>query len=192
MDVDLDFPTDFDPLDHFDQAVRASNVNDKGELIKHVVGVYFQKIPKDKITGFAAIPFKQAEEIGYFKIDFLHLNLLDYFESKEEIRKLMNTEPDWMLLESAAVVSKLFQIHKHYDVINRVKPKSVTELADVIALLRPGKRYLLDAYIKNREAVRPHLYTKPDDGKYYYKKSHALAYAFNIVLQLHLIKGGII
>ena len=61
MDVDLDFPTDFDPLDHFDQAVRASR-EQKGELVKHNVGVYFQKIPKDKITGFAAIPYEQAED----------------------------------------------------------------------------------------------------------------------------------
>ena len=31
-----------------------------------------------------------------------------------------------------------------------------------------------------------------DDDKYYFKKPHAISYALNIVLQLHLIKGSII
>ena len=190
MDVDIDFPTDFDPLDYFDQAVRAS-MEKNGELVKHNVGVYFQKIPKDKVTGFAAIPYKQAEQIGYFKIDCLHLNLLDYFKSKSEIKALLAVEPDWMLLESAAVVSKLFQVHNRYELVNKIKPKSVQELADTIALIRPGKGYLVDAYIKDRNAVRPEIYRKSEDDKYTFKRGHAIAYALNIVLQLHLIKGGI-
>ena len=136
MDVDIDFPTDFDPLDYFDEAVRAS-MEKKGELVKHNVGVYFQKIPKDKVTGFAAIPYKQAEQIGYFKIDCLHLNLLDFFKSKTEIKTLLAIEPDWMLLESAAVVSKLFQVHNRYELVNKIKPKSVQELADTKAIISP-------------------------------------------------------
>ena len=191
MDIDIDFKTDFDPLDYFDEAIRASMVNDK-KITKHNAGVYFQKIAKDNISGFAAIPYKEAEDLGYFKIDFLHLSLLDYFGSKEEIRKLIKVEPDWMLLESAVHVQKLFQIHRHYDTVSKIKPKSVIELADTIALIRPGKKYLLNAYLKNKELVRTELYRKPDDGQYYFKKGHAVAYALSIVLQLHLIKGGII
>jgi len=66
MDIDLDLKTDFDPLDLFD-VVRASMVkNDK--LAKHNVGVYFQSIPVDSMTGLAAIPYQQAEEAGYLKL----------------------------------------------------------------------------------------------------------------------------
>ena len=191
MDVDLDFPTNFDPLDYFDQATRASRVQSE-QLVKHNVGVYFQSIPKDKVTGLSAIPYKEAEELGYFKIDFLHLNLLDYFKDKKEMRALLNAEPDWMLLESAKVVKKLFQIHQHYAIVSRIKPKNIQELADVIAIIRPAKRYLLDAYVKDRNAIRPEIYRKPDDGGYYFKKGHAIAYSLNIVLQLHLIKGGVL
>jgi DNA polymerase III alpha subunit len=191
MDVDIDFPTDFDPLDYFEQAVRASRVF-KEDLAKHPAGAYLQNIPVDPMTNLAAIPFKEAEEIGYFKIDFLHLSLLDHFETKEQIRTLANLEPDWNLLLSAEHVSKLFQIHRYADLIFKVKPKSVQELADCIAMIRPAKRHLVDAYIKNREVVRPEIYTKPEDGKYHFKKPHAIAYAVSIVLQLHLIKGGIL
>ena len=191
MDIDLDLKTDFDPLEIFPEAVRASMVKND-ELIKHNVGVFFQDIPVDKMTGLAAIPYKEAEEAGYFKIDFLHLSLLDDFGSKQEIRDLLEIEPDWSLLMRPDVVGKLFQIHKQYDLVSKLAPKSVVELADCIALMRPGKRHLVDAYLKDKDLIRTELYKKPEDGKYYFKKGHAISYALNIVLQLHLIKGGVL
>ena len=191
MDVDIDFPTTFNPLDYFDTAIRASMVKN-GKLVKHPAGIYFQDIPVDNITDLAAIPYKEAERLDFFKVDFLHLSLLDNFKHKDEIRALIEIEPDWLLLESPNIVQHLFQIHQHFDVIIQVKPKSVIELADCIALIRPAKRYLLDYYIKNPLIIRPEIYSKPENGKYYFKKSHAIAYALTIVLQLHLIKGNVI
>lgn len=191
MDIDLDFQTSFNPLDYFDEAVRASMIKDK-VLSKHPAGAYFQNIAIDPITGLAAIPYKEAEDADYFKVDFLHLSLLNYFESKEEIRKLIKTEPDWMLLKSAVHVQKLSHIHRYYDLVSRINPKSVIELADTISLIRPAKRYLLDAYLKNKELVRAEIYRKPDDGQYYFKKGHAVAYSLNIVLQMHLIAGKVL
>jgi len=192
MDIDIDFKTDFNPIDYFKEGVEASNVIN-GELRRHPAGVYFQKMPKDRLSGLAAIPYKPAEEIGYFKIDFLHLSLLDDFKSKEEIRQLLKIEPDWSLLESQENVEKLFQIHRHFDIIEMVKPKSVEDLCDCISLIRPGKRHLTRVYKENKAYVRQELYKKPDDPqKYYFKRSHALAYAMNIVLQLHLISVGLL
>lgn len=190
MDVDIDFPTSFDPLEYFETAIRASRVQNR-ELKKHNAGVYFQSIPKDKVTGLAAIPYDKAQDLGYFKIDFLHLSILDNFESKEEIRILMNKEPDWQLLQSPEVVKKLFQLHNNFNLLVRIKPQSVQELADCIALIRPSKRFLIEPYIRDRDAVRAELYRKPDDGRQYFKKGHAVSYALTIVLQLHLIKAGI-
>ncbi len=189
MDIDIDFRTDFDPLEHFPTAVSASRV-DKGELKKHPAGAYLQTIPKDTVTGLSAIPFKEAEQLGYFKVDFLHLGLLDDFESKEEIRELLKIEPDWSLLEDQKTVGRLSQIHRHFDLVYRIKPKSIEDLADVIALIRPGKRGFLEAYIADKKATRELLYKKSE--KYSFKRSHSIAYALNIVLQLHLIKANII
>lgn len=189
MDVDIDLKTNFDPIQYFPEAIRASMVKNN-ELVKHPAGVYFQSIPVDSVTDLAAIPYNKAEEIGYFKVDFLHLSTLDYFDNKQQIRTLIKKEPDWSLLQDPSVVAKLFQIHRHYKLLIEVKPKSVQELADCIALIRPGKRHLLQAYIKSRDTVRPELYRKPDEG-YYFKKSHAIAYAMTIVLQLHLVKAKI-
>lgn len=190
MDVDIDLKTDFDPLNYFKEAIRASMVKN-GELVKHPAGAYFQPIPVDPVTGLSAIPFEPAENLGYFKIDFLHLSTLDYFDTKQQIRTLLKKEPNWGLLEDPNVVGKLFQIHKHFRLIADVKPRSVQALADCIALIRPGKRHLVNAYKKAPDVVRPELYRKPDDG-YYFKKSHATAYAMTIVLQLHLANADIL
>lgn len=189
-DIDLDLPTTFKVDDIFDQVIHASMV-EKGELRKHPCGVYFQPIPVDQISGLAAIPYEPAEELGFFKVDFLHLTILDHFESKEEIRELLKHNPDWNLLQIPSVVQKLFQIHKHYDILAMVKPQTVQELADVIALIRPGKKHLLTQYLQNKEQVRKELYKRPKSG-YYFKKGHAISYAMTIVLQLHLIKSKII
>jgi DNA polymerase III alpha subunit len=191
MDVDIDFRTDFDPLDYFETAVRASMVKNQ-ELAKHPAGAYLQNMPADKLSGLAAIPYDVAEEMGYTKIDFLHLNILDHFESKEEIRALLKVEPDWFLLESAEVVGKLFQLHRHFDIVYAVKPRSVQEVADCIALIRPGKRNLLNAYLKNKEKTRPMLYRQEGDAKSAFRRSHSIAYALTIILQLHLIRGKVL
>ena len=191
MDIDIDFRSDFSPQTVFPQAIQASRIQDN-DIKKHPAGIYFQKIPVDKVTNLAAIPYDKASDYGFFKIDFLHLSLLDHFESKEEIRILSQTEPDWTLLQIPSVVSKLFQLHRHFDLVNQIKPCNVQELADCIALIRPAKRFLIPAYLKNKQATRVHLYTKPTDGRPYFKKAHAIAYSLTIVLQLHLIKANII
>jgi len=190
MDIDIDFRTDFDPLDYFKDATRASQV-DRGELRKHSAGTYFQSIPKDPITGLSAIPFKEAEELGYFKIDCLHLSALDVFESKDEIRQLLTMEPDWTILNEQENVEKLFQLGRQFDVVQIIKPKSIEELCDCLAIFRPGKKHLLRHYRDNKAFIREELYRKPESG-YYFKKSHSLAYALTVVLQMHLISAGIL
>lgn len=192
MDIDIDFKPDFNPLDFFKDGIRASQVEKDGTLRKHNAGVYFQSIPKDPLTNLAAIPFKEAEKMGYFKIDFLHIYLLEYFKSKEEIRQLMEIEPDWSLLDDPKVVEKLFQLGRHYDVIQTIQPRSVEDLCDCVAIIRPGKKRFLRYYRENKEVIREELYKVHEGDKYTFKRSHALAYAFNVVLNLHLIKAGIL
>jgi DNA polymerase III alpha subunit len=161
-----------------------------GVLSKHPCGQYFQPVPVDTLTSLAAIPYEEAEALGYIKIDFLHLSILDMFSSKEEIRELMNTEPDWSLLTQERHVEKLFQLHNHFDLVSQVAPTSVQELADCITLIRPAKKHLVPQYIRNRKKTRDeHLYKKVGDA-YAFKKSHAISYALTIVLQMHLISAN--
>lgn len=192
MDIDLDFQPGFDIKDLIKSAIPASRVN-KNHLVKHTVGHYFQEMPIDGQTGFAAIPYEEAEALGYFKIDFLPLNTLNNFVSKQEIRELIKHEPQWDLLLDEKQVVKLSQVSKQASLLKKIRPRSVQELADCLALPRPGKRHLIDSYSqkKNDLAYRTELYAKTADG-YSFKRSHALAYALTIVLEMHLIAAGVL
>lgn len=196
FDVDIDLQSSFNPEDVFPAWARAIVVNAE-RIALHPCGVYPQAIAIDQLSTnsfemlTAAIPYGKAEELGYFKLDMLHNTVYNNFECREEIEQLLELEPDWQLLWDTEVTSRLFQLSKHYDLLNKVKPRSVSELADALALIRPGKQELLPLYIKEREACRKLLYVK-EEGGYAFKKSHAVAYALVIVLQLHLINAGIL
>lgn len=189
MDIDIDTPTDFDPTKLFGKCVRASQVNNE-KITKHPAGVYFQTIPTDPVTNLAAIPYNRAEDYGFFKVDFLHLSLLDFFDNKRQLRALMKKEPDWSLLQDEAVAGQLFQLRNSYELLKFLKPTSVEELADCIALIRPAKIHLQEQYLVNKEKTRKELYKMPLPTGCF-KRAHAIAYAFNVVVQLHLIKNGI-
>lgn len=188
-DIDIDTPTSVSAGNIF-HWVRASIVKN-AELSPHPCGYYPQNMPADPVTGLAAIPYETAEELGWSKVDFLHLSVYDHFSSREEIEQLLEVEPDWGLLLVPSEQAKLFQLAKHGDILSKVKPRSVLELADVLALIRPGKRDLLKLYTANPSATRSLLYARDESG-YSFKKSHSIAYAHVIVLQLHLIAAGLI
>jgi DNA polymerase III alpha subunit len=191
MDIDIDLQTTFDPLNVFKQAVAASIIKD-GKITRHPCGAYLQTMPKDPVTGLSAIPYKQAEQYGFTKIDFLHLNVLDYFDNKKQIRVLINTPPKWGLLLRADVVGKLFQLNNNVELVRKIQPRSIIEIADCISLIRPGKLHLMDKYLQDKDATRLLIYRNDEKDKYSYKKGHAISYAMIVVLQLHLIDAGIL
>lgn len=135
------------------------------------------------------MPYDAAEELGYFKIDFLHLNVYQHFKTRTEIDELLAKEPDWTLLQVPSNHPKLFQLANHGELLLKLKPASVIEVADVMALIRPAKRQLVPLYQKSKEMARSILW-KADDTGYAFKKSHALGYSYVLILQLHLIEQG--
>lgn len=190
MDIDIDTQSKFDPIKIFNNCIKATVVKDD-KINPHPCGVYFQNMPKNPISGLAAIPYDVAKDLDYLKIDFLHLSVYDNFQSREEIEELLKIEPDWNLLLIPSIVEKLFQMSKNAEILLKLKPKSIEDLADAIALIRPGKKEILNLYLANKQAARRMLYAKDDSG-YSFKKSHALAYSMVIVLQMHCIDAGII
>lgn len=187
MDIDIDIKPVGNLTDKL-FGTRASLV-EQGELKQHLVGWYFQNIPVDHMTGLSAIPYDKAEQLDFKKIDILNLNLLKVFESRDELKAILRITPNWGMLADESIVSRLFHIKNHYDIVVRCKPKSIEDLADILALIRPSKKDLLDKYLKDKTAVRSLLYVKHLDSDL--RKSHAIAYAMNIVIQMNLIELGI-
>lgn len=188
MDIDIDV-ADNEHVRRVLKATRASIVENM-ELKPHLVGLYFQHIPVDAITGLSAIPYKEAEEIGYMKVDVLNLSFYENFTSKSEIKQLLKIPPDWSMLLDDTTISKLFHLSKHGTTLKKIRPTTVEELADVLALIRPNKTHLIDKYITNKAETRKELYIKTANSDL--RKSHAIPYALVITLQLHLIKGNIL
>jgi hypothetical protein len=185
MDIDIDISHKTTVEKIFPSIIPASMVED-GKIKKHLVGYYFQNIPVDSETGLSSIPYKDAEDFGFMKIDFLHLKLLDSFQSKEQIEQILKEPTDWNLLNDPEIVKDLFHLSKHYDLLQKIKPKSTEDLADALALIRPNKIKLLDKYLNNKEKIRKVLYEKNDPSDL--RKSHAIAYALNIRLQLKILE----
>lgn len=189
MDVDIDLRSDTPIRKIFPNWVPAMQVVNN-RAMKHACGIHPQGIPVDPLSGIAAIPYKEAATAGYFKIDMLHNTIYSHFESKMEIDALLEIEPPWELLKSPGIVRQLFQLSKHWDLVKTIQPKTVEDLADAIALIRPGKQNLVKLYARDKEQARELLYSLNDET-YSFKKSHSIAYALVIVLQLHLINAGV-
>jgi len=185
-DIDIDFVDRVEALKLFDHT-PASRLEDR-KLVKHNTGVYFHPVPVDPITGLCEIPYDQAEELGYFKIDFLNVSLYKGVKSEDHLIQLMNTEPLWDLLEDDNFSDLLFHVNGHGPVLRQMKPKSIEQLAAVLAMIRPAKRYLIG---KSWDEVMNEIWAKPEGNEYFFKKSHATAYAAAVVVQMNLICEGI-
>jgi len=149
---------------------------------KHNTGVYFHEVPENPFTGMCTVDFKKAEELGYFKLDILNVNIYDNIKSKDELDRLLAMEPMWELLDHEDIVKQCFHIHNHYDIVRKMKPRSIEQLAAVLAVIRPAKRNLLG---KDWNTIFNNVWKKPNDDSYYFKKAHAHAYAMAIVVQLN-------
>jgi len=183
MDIDLDFANRNNALNIFDHVV-ASIKDPSGSFKKHNTGVYCQSIPVNPITGLSTIDYKEAEKRGYFKIDFLNVNVYSGVRDKHHLIELMNTEPLWDLLEQDEFTNMLFHVNGHGTILRQMKPRSIEHLAAILAMIRPAKRYLIG---KDWNTVMTEVWTKPETDEFYFKKAHAYSYAVLVVVHMNLI-----
>lgn len=169
------------------QHIPASRRTSEG-IKPHNTGVYFHKIPQDPFTGLSSIDYKEAEDRGYFKIDFLNVSAYQNVQNEEHLIKLMNTEPIWPLLCEKDICDQLLHVNGYHTVLSQLKPKTIEELAMFLALIRPGKKHLLNQVItQGWDSIKDEIWRKSAQGEYEFKKSHSLAYATMIVVQLNLL-----
>ena len=185
-DIDIDFADRTKALKTFEHVT--ATIEDNGTFKKHNTGVYCTSIPHNPITGLSTIDYKSAEKRGYFKLDFLNVSVYEGVNSKEHLNNLMRTEPLWDLLEQDEFTNMLFHVNGHGAILREMKPRSIEELAAVLAMIRPAKRHLIG---KDWNVVKKEVWQKPEGDEYYFKKAHAIAYAHVVVVQMNLICEGI-
>jgi len=181
-DIDIDFFDRSKALNILEH--HAAMRDQKGQSVKHNTGIYFQQIPHNPFNNIATIDYKSAEDRGYFKVDFLNVSMYEGVRDETHLKQLLDQEPLWNLLEHEEVVTQLFHIGDHYNILKKLKPVSIEELAAVLAIIRPAKRYLLD---KDWDIIHREVWERPPKDLYFFKRSHAIAYAAAIVVQLNLI-----
>jgi len=183
-DIDIDLG-DRDKLlahiKHTPAAIRKDNVK------KHPTGVYTTEIPYDPINEVSALDYAVAENRGYFKLDILNVHLYNQIKDENHLIEMMK-EPDWNMLRDRTVVEKLIHIGNHYSTLMKMPEpiNSIPRLAMFLALIRPGKKHLLGLPWSE---VTKSIWQK-EEGTYSFKKSHAIAYAQLVVVNMNLIKYG--
>jgi hypothetical protein len=174
--------------------VKASMVQD-GELRKHPTGIFCQKMPVDPISGLAVFPSgKKSDDIadlmGFYKIDMIPNTAYEHVRSPKHMDELLEREMDWSLLYREEVVQKLQHINGHFEILQAYEPKNIDELACLIAIIRPGKRHLIG---EEWDIVKDNIWKRNDGDQYTFKKSHAIAFAMMITVQLKsMIEAGVI
>ena len=181
-DIDIDFADRSKALEHFKHV--AATIKENNTFKKHNTGVYCTSIPYNPTTGLSTINYKEAEDRGYFKIDFLNVSIYKDVKDEQHLTTLMETEPLWDLLEQNEFTDLLFHINGHGDILRAMKPTNLEQLAAILAMIRPAKRYLIG---KDWTTVMQEIWIKPTNDEYYFKKAHAVAYAQAIVVQMNLI-----
>ena len=178
-DIDIDFANRDVVLSKIQHRVAKL---DSGK--KHNTGVYVTEIPHNPVDNLSTIEHKTAEARGYFKLDFLNVSIYKDVKDETHLQELMEREPQWDLLEHDDFNNLVFHVAGHGNILREMKPKTVEQLAAVLAMIRPAKRHLVG---QTWDTVIKEVWTKPTNGEYYFKKAHAMSYAFAVVVHMNLL-----
>jgi len=182
-DIDIDFADRSQILSRI-RHIPAS-INNESTTQAHNTGIYVTSIPVDPMNGRSSIDYKQAEDRGYIKLDLLNVNLYKQVKSSQHLDELLKQTPEWHRLLDRSFCEQVIHIGNHYDTLLAMPEPvdSIPRLAMFLAVIRPSKRYLIG---RKWHEIAAQVWLKPDDG-YYFKKSHSIAYAHLVVVNINLL-----
>jgi len=179
-DIDIDFADRSKILGLIKH--RAASLTDRTQ---HNTGVYVTEIPHDPVTNRATIDYRQAEQRGYVKLDFLNVNVYQQVRNEAHLVELMQQQPPWHRLNEKSFCEQIIHIGNHYDTLVKLPEpvNTIPRLAMFLALIRPGKRELIG---RSWQQIAESIWTPPAEG-YYFKKAHAISYAHLVVVHMNLL-----
>lgn len=182
-DIDIDFADREKILALIEHTAARQVVN--GQPRKHNSGVYVTDIPWDPVNNCSSIDYEQAEQLGYFKIDFLNMSVYQLIKSPEHYREMLEREPNWQRLwTDPNWASQLVHVGSYTTLLDALRPDSVPRLAAFISIIRPGKAHLQK---KSWQDIFQSVWDGDDSHGYIFKKSHAISYAALVKLHMNLI-----
>lgn len=178
-DIDIDFANRDNILSQITHRVAKL---ESGK--KHNTGIYVNQIPYNPVDNISTIDHKLADSRGYYKLDFLNVSMYNGIINEDHLQQLIRKEPIWQLLEHNEFSDKVFHLNGHGELLRQLKPASVEQLAATLAIIRPAKRYLATAQWSH---IIEHVWIKPTNNEYFFKKAHAISYAVAVVVHMNLL-----
>jgi hypothetical protein len=182
-DIDIDFADRTQALKLLEHT--PASINRDGAWVAHNTGVYVTDIPMDPFSGRASIDYESAESRGYTKLDFLNVSLYTQIKNEQHLQDLLAQEPAWDLLYEPEFCAQLIHIGNHYRTLIQMPEavNSIARMAMFLSVIRPAKRHLIG---RPWADVAQTVWEREADG-YQFKKSHAVAYAHLVVVNMNLL-----
>ena len=185
MSADIDI--DFADRDHALKLIQYTSARQvvQGQVRRHNSGVYVTDIPQDPINGCAALEYEQAENRGYFKIDFLNMNVYKLIKDPVHYEHMLSATPPWdRLWQDTEWTRHLVHVGNYTDLLKNMRPNTVPQMAAFISIIRPGKAHLQN---QDWKTVFASVWDGDESQGYTFKKSHSLSYAMLVLLHMNLL-----
>jgi hypothetical protein len=182
-DIDIDFSDRTKALQLISHVPARQIV--QGQVRNHNSGVYVTDIPWDPIHECAAMEYEEAENRGYFKIDFLNMGVYQLVRDPAHYEELLAQTPPWhRLWQDTAWAKQLVHVGNYTDLLATMRPDSIPRMAAFISVIRPGK-----AHLQNRpwDEVFKTVWDGDTSKGYTFKKSHSVGYAILVSLHMNLL-----
>jgi hypothetical protein len=185
-DIDIDL-ADRDQLLALIQVTSARQTH-QGQVRRHNSGVYATDIPYDSVNACAAIDYDTAEQLGYFKIDLLNMNVYKLIRDQAHYDQMLAMEPPWSRLWTDPDWSKqLVHIGNYTELLGTMRPDSIPRMAAFISIIRPGKAHLQG---QSWDQVFASVWDSDASQGFVFKQSHAVGYATLVALHMNLLSSA--
>ena len=182
-DIDLDF-ADRDSVLKLIPHTPARQLHQE-QVRRHNSGVYVTDIPWDPVNQCATIDYETAEQLGYFKIDFLNMSVYQLVQDPEHYKQMLAQEPNWTRLWTDPEWAKqLVHVGNYTDLLASMRPDSIPRMAAFISIIRPGK-----AHLQNEpwSTVFESVWDGDSSQGFVFKHAHAIGYAALVSLHMNLL-----
>jgi hypothetical protein len=182
-DIDIDLANRDQVLALIQHTPAMQKVN--GQIRKHNSGIYPTDIPLDPVNRCAAIDYKAAEQLGYFKIDMLNVGVYNLVRDYEHYEHMLAQTPNWSRLwTDPAWAQNLIHVGGYTALLNSMRPDSIPRMAAFVAVIRPGK-----AHLQNQpwDQVFASVWDGDSSRGFVFKKAHAVGYSMLVALHMNLL-----
>jgi hypothetical protein len=157
----------------------------QGNGRRHNSGIYVTDIPGDPVNHCAAIDYEEAEQRGYFKLDFLNMSVYQLVQDPAHYEQMLAATPPWSRLwTDGAWAGQLVHVGNYIDLLRVMKPDNIPRMAAFISIIRPGKAHL---QTRPWAEVFASVWDGDESNGYTFKKSHAVSYAALVALHMNLL-----